>query len=179
MLVSWCRRCLWSFVCDWGPQKTEGADDWWRIWYWSLYDLALIAVAVERIQRSMKNQHGKCPHGRMVLMTFSGFDEVEWNYRKNNLSLLLLLSVPAGSPSRGGDVTFHVWHKPTDLAHSFLFCSCVYFCFCVRFNCISFHKFFRQLSAFSLCSSGLISALLVLWTIQLFMKVSLSPGRVL
>ena len=52
------------------------------------------------------------------------------------------------------------WHKPTELAHSFLFCSCAYFC--LSFNCISFHKFSRQLPAFSLCSSGLISALLVL-----------------
>ena len=43
------------------------------------------------------------------------------------------------------------------------------------FNCISFNKFSRQLSAFSLCSSGLISALSVLSTIHLFMKVSFSP----
>ena len=34
-------------------------------------------------------------------------------------------------------------------------------------------------SAFSLCSSGLISALLVLSTIYLFMKVSLSPDIIL
>ena len=53
-----------------------------------------------------------------------------------------------------------LWHKPTELAHSFLFCSCVCFCLYGPFNCISFHKFSRQLSAFSLCSSGLISALL-------------------
>ena len=43
------------------------------------------------------------------------------------------------------------------------------------FNCISFHKFSRLLSVFSLCSSGLISALLVLSTLYLFMKVSFSP----
>ena len=43
------------------------------------------------------------------------------------------------------------------------------------FNCISFYKFFRQLSAFSLSSSGLHSVLLVLSTVYLFMKVSLSP----
>ena len=43
------------------------------------------------------------------------------------------------------------------------------------FNCISFHKFSRPLSAFSLCSSGLISALLILSIIYLFMKVSVSP----
>ena len=37
------------------------------------------------------------------------------------------LNVPSDSPSRGGDVTGYVWHKPTELAHYFLFCSCVYF----------------------------------------------------
>ena len=85
------------------------------------------------------------------------------------------LNVPSDSPSRGGDVTGYVWHKPTELARFFLFCSCVCFCPYGPFNCISFHKFSRQLSVFSLCSSGLISLLLVLSTIYLFMKVSLSP----
>ena len=65
-------------------------------------------------------------------------------------------------------------HKLTELAHSFSFCFCVCFCLYGPFNCISFHKFSRQLSAFSLCSSGLISALFVLSTIYLFMKVSFS-----
>ena len=63
------------------------------------------------------------------------------------------------------------WHKPTELAHSVLICSCVYFCLYGPFNCISFYKFSQQLSAFSLCSSGLISTLLVLSTRYLFMKV--------
>ena len=52
--------------------------------------------------------------------------------------------------------------KQTELAHSFLFCSCVYFCLYGPFNCISLHKVSRQLSVFSLCSSGLVSALMVL-----------------
>ena len=90
----------------------------------------------------------------------------------------LLLWVPAGSPSRGGDVVVYVGYKPAELAHSFLFRSCVYFCLCGPFNCIPFQKFSRQLSAFSLCSSGLISASLVLSTI-LFMKLSLSPDIIL
>ena len=80
----------------------------------------------------------------------------------------LRLLVPAGSPSRGGE-----------LAHSFLFCSCVYFCLYGPFNCISFHKFSRQLSVFWPRSSGLISALPVLSTIYLFMKVSFSPDMIL
>ena len=71
--------------------------------------------------------------------------------------------VPAGSPALGGDVAFQVfWHKPTELAHPCLFCSCDYFCLYGPFNCISFHKFSRRLSVFLLCSSGLNSALLVL-----------------
>ena len=46
-------------------------------------------------------------------------------------------------------------------------------------SCISFHKFSRQLSAFSLCSSGLISVFVVLSTVYLFMTVSLSPDIIL
>ena len=37
--------------------------------------------------------------------------------------------VPTGSPSRGGRVLVYVFlNKPTELTHSFLFCSCVCFC---------------------------------------------------
>ena len=67
-------------------------------------------------------------------------------------------SVPAGSSSRGGDVVVYV--KQPSLQTPL--CFCAYFCLYGPFNCISFHKFSRQLSAFSLCSSGLIFALLVL-----------------
>ena len=45
------------------------------------------------------------------------------------------------------------------------------------FTCISFHKFSQQLSVFSLCSPRLTSALLVLSTIYLFLKVSLNGFR--
>ena len=54
-------------------------------------------------------------------------------------------------------------HKPTELAHSFFF-----FCLYGPFNCISFHELYWQLSAFSPCSSGRISALLVFSTIYLY-----------
>ena len=50
--------------------------------------------------------------------------------------------------------------KATEPAHSFLCLYCVYFCPCDPFNCISFHKFSRQLSVLSLCSSGPISCLI-------------------
>ena len=49
----------------------------------------------------------------------------------------------------------------------------VYFCLYGPFNCVSFHKFSRQFSAFSSFSSGLISTLFVLSTIYLFLKVCL------
>ena len=76
---------------------------------------------------------------------------------------------------RPSGLTFTGWrhcdlcqrHEPTELVHSFLVCSCVYFCLDGPFNCISFHKFSCQLSAFSLCSSGLNSAVLVLSTLQI------------
>ena len=70
-------------------------------------------------------------------------------------------------------------HELTKLAHSFLFCSCVCFCLYGPFNNVSFHKFSWQLFTFSLCSSGLNSALLVLSTIYLFIKVSSSPDIIL
>ena len=83
-----------------------------------------------------------------------------------------------GSPSCGGDVAIYVFsHNPSELAHPFLFCSCslgILFRLYGPFNCILFHKFSWQLSAFSSCSSGLISALLVLLTIYLCLKVTLN-----
>ena len=67
---------------------------------------------------------------------------------------------------------------PVELAHSFLFCSWVCFCLNGSFNCISFYKFSQELSAFSLCSSGLISALLS-FQLYISIKVSLSPDMIL
>ena len=43
-----------------------------------------------------------------------------------------------------------IWHKPSELAHSLLFCSRVYFCLYGSFNCSSSPEFSRQLSAFSI-----------------------------
>ena len=70
----------------------------------------------------------------------------------------------ADSPSRGGNVVVYVFDtnqlsSPTPF-FVFLFFVCysrVYFCLYGPFNCIAFHEFSRQLSAFSLCSSDLIS----------------------
>ena len=52
-------------------------------------------------------------------------------------------------PSDVINVAVVPWHKPTELAHSFLFRACVCFSLYGPVNCISVHKFSRQLSAFS------------------------------
>ena len=99
--------------------------------------------------------------------------------------LILCFIVPTGSPSHSGDVTAYVRHKPTELAYSFLFCSCVYFSVYGPFTCIIvlllvlllFHSMNSpDNSPFS--DSGLISALMVLSTIYLLMKVSFSPDMI-
>ena len=70
-----------------------------------------------------------------------------------------------------------LWLMPltlvTELAHSFLLCSFVCFCFYGPLNSISIHKFSRQLSIFSFCSSGCISVILALSTIFLHTSLSL------
>ena len=87
-------------------------------------------------------------------------------------------SVPVGLPSRGGYVMVYVLDID-QLSLPTLF---------ILFLCLSSWPFqlnlipeilLTFLSAFSLCSSGLTSALLVLSTIYLFMKVSLSPDIIL
>ena len=69
------------------------------------------------------------------------------------------------------------YHKPTQFAYSFLFCSCAFICLYGPFSCISFHKFSHQFSVSSFSFSGLISALLALSTTYLFIKVSLNGLR--
>ena len=128
-----------------------------------------------------------------VLLHFRGNEPFLWNHFPGNFPVgttlleTVLLHFHENEPpllkTRPRGLTFTWWgchglclrHKLTELAHSFLFCSCVCFCLYGPFNFISFLEFSRQLSVFSLCSSGLISALLVLSTICLFMKVSFSP----
>ena len=75
------------------------------------------------------------------------------------------LWVPAGSPSRGGDVIVYVWHKPTELAHSFLFCSWVYFYF-MALSTVFHSMNSPDNSPLFQCSFDHISALLVLSSIN-------------
>ena len=66
--------------------------------------------------------------------------------------------VPAGSPSRGGDVKFSVLDiNQASLPTPFILFLCLFLSY-GPFTCISFHKFSRQLSVSSLCSPSLISA---------------------
>ena len=88
--------------------------------------------------------------------------------------------VPAGSPSRGGDVTVDVTDVnqpslPTPF-YSVLVPVFVFMALSTLFHSINSPD---NSSLFSLSSSVLNSALLVLSTIILFMKVSLSPDVIL
>ena len=84
--------------------------------------------------------------------------------------------VPTGSPSRGGDVTVYVLdiNQPT-LPTLFILSVSVFMALSTVFHSINS----PDNSAFSLCSSGLMSALLVLSAAYHFMKVSLSPDIIL
>ena len=64
-----------------------------------------------------------------------------------------------------------LWYKPNELAHSFLFCSSG------SSDCIPFYEFSRQLSVFSLCSSGPIS--LPYWSFQLYVSLWKSPSALI
>ena len=91
------------------------------------------------------------------------------------------ICVPAGSPSRGKAVTVYVFdvNQPS-LPIPFYSVLVSVSVFMALSTVIHFHKFSRQRYFFSpLFSSGLISALLVLSTIYLFMKVSFIPDIIL
>ena len=90
-----------------------------------------------------------------------------------HFGLLISSDVRAGSPSRSGDGGCCT----TALARS-----CFYSVFVSVFMALStvFHSINPpDNSPLSRCSAGVISALLVLSTISLFMKVSLSPDIIL
>ena len=67
-----------------------------------------------------------------------------------------------------------LWHKPTELAHSFLFYSCVCFCLYGPFNFISFHKFSRHNSLF-------FFPVLILpyWSFKLYISLWKSPSALI
>ena len=175
-------HCEWRRICTQGPaneepvclskgsssigwsitvkkKKKKFCDCLWNGFQCGLTMSSHTKVAVLQIQTSSEN-HPALKKKKKICVCVCELVSRMW--------------VPTGSPSLGGDVA----HSCPKLAHSF-FSSCVYFCLYCPFNCISFHKFSRQLSAFSSCSSSLNSALLVLSTLYLFMKVPLSPDIIL
>ena len=99
------------------------------------------------------------------------FHSDEFTFHGQQNSIRDHIAVVTRSPSRGRNVAVYVFDiKQPSLPTPFFKCSSsVCFCLYGPFNWISFDKVSRQLSTFSLCSFGLISALLLLWTIYLFM----------
>ena len=150
------------------------------VWGWWTWYLALLTKIVLVLHMMIGSLSGPSCDGRSVSIVFSRcfrLSVCSSTYDDRlRVSIWSFSRVPADSRSRGGDVAVYVWCKPTELAHSFLFCSCVCFCLYCLFNSISLHKFSRQRSVFWLCSSGLISTLLVISTVYPFMKVSFNPN---
>ena len=60
------------------------------------------------------------------------------------------------------------WRQPSELAHSFLFCSCVCFCLYGPFDCISFHKFSRTALRFLTVLPVLLLSFLVLSMVYIY-----------
>ena len=95
------------------------------------------------------------------------------------LVLIVVLIVPVDLPSRGADVAVYVFDinqtsLPTPF-YSVLVSVSVFVALSSVFHSINS----PDNSAFSLCSSSLISALLILSVTYIFMKVSLSPNVIL
>ena len=117
---------------------------------------------------------------RRPKLPFSREKMIELGVEALPFSTAAFIKVPTGSPSRGGDVAVCVFDMnqpslPTPFWSALVSVS-VLMALSTVFHII---LFFRQLSAFSLCSSGLISALFVLSSTYLFTKLSLSPDKII
>ena len=90
---------------------------------------------------------------------FLHFQSIHLHFFQNLSRFFPVLAVPAGTPSRGGDVKVCVFdiNQPSLPTPITLFLRL--FLSYGPFTCISFHKFSRQLSVFSLSSPSLISTL--------------------
>ena len=87
--------------------------------------------------------------------------------------------VPTGLPSRCGDVAVYVFDINQPRVPTPFYSVLVSVSVLVGLSTVFFSKNSLDSSPLSHCSSGLISALLVLSTIYLFTKVSLSPDIIL
>ena len=95
-------------------------------------------------------------------------------------ALISALLVTTGPPSHSGDAAVYVFDiSQPSLPTAFYAVLVSVFVVKAFFKCISFHKFSRQFSALSLYSSGLISAVWVLSTTHLVVKVSFSTDVIL
>ena len=110
--------------------------------------------------------------GAFFLLDVDSHTSGEHSFRRT-LTVILLRRSPRTHLHVVGMLRY-MSDKPTELAHSFfIFCSRVCLCLYGPFNCISFHKFSRRFSFFSLCSAGLIS--LSYWSFQLYISLWKSP----
>ena len=109
---------------------------------------------------------------------------VEWIHRTQLMVILHLSSIFTWWGCCGlclwhnGDVAVYVFDvNQPNLPTPFLFCSCVCFYLYGASNCISFHKFSRQLSALSL--SVLPVLFLPNWFFQLYISLWKSPSALI
>ena len=121
--------------------------------------------ASQPVQTSNRTQQTKTPVS-LTNWKLAGVGSF-WHCLSGNRSLTPAL-VPAGSPSRGGDVTVYVLdiNQPS-LPTLFIQFLCLFLPLW-PFQRYFIYKFSRQLSAFSLCSSGLI---LRYWSFGLYISL--------
>ena len=136
--------------------------------HWNIFDIPIKLVQVQRAQNTYHTL------GRQLVVV----EEPAQRWRSvdeccNIKAHASLCWVPAGSPSRGGDVAVYVWHKPTELSHSFLFCSCVCFCLYGPFNCI--HSISSPDNS-PLSHSVLPVLFLHYWSFELYISLRKSPS---
>ena len=97
---------------------------------------------------------------------------------RRSISFFFIIISPRGLTfTWWGCCSLCFWHKPAELAHSSLFCSCV--CLSLSPFPLYFIPYILPTTLCFLTFSDLIFALLVLSTIYLFRKVSISPDIIL
>ena len=112
-----------------------------------LFRLQLVAIFL------IHTLYFTCIHVNCHLHSPWSYMHCRWALNKSSLLLSFINNYSHSIKTNAHGLTFTWWEcrglclrrKPTDLAHSFLFCSCVCFCLYGPFNFISFHKFFLQL----------------------------------
>ena len=113
---------------------------------------------------------GRDPHVSCTVKSKSDFTG-DWMYLYKP-SRLTPVVVPAGSPSRGGDVVVYFRHKPTELGHFFFFLFCPYVLSVSVFMALStvFH-FIISPDNSPLSDSVFPVLILPFWSFQLFIAL--------